>query len=79
MRRTTIMIPDELKMRALKHASIMGISLGRFIRETLERALQQPNGNKSDDTLFTDDAVSLEETPVDLAQNHDDYLYGDKS
>ena len=80
MRRTSIMLPDDLKVRALKRAGTMGISLGRFIREALERALERPDGDESsDDPLFADDEVFLEETPVDLARNHDDYLYGDKT
>lgn len=80
MKRTTVMLPEDLKVQALKRAGTMGISLGRFIRGAMERALQQPNGDESaDDPLFTDDAVFLEETPLDLAQNHDEYLYGDAS
>ena len=45
MKRTTVMIPDDLKMRALKRAGTMGISLGRFIREALERALERSDGD----------------------------------
>ena len=80
MKRTTIMIPDELKMRAIKYASRMGMSLGGFIRESLERALEHPDGGQSSDTtdpLLADDAVFSGKTPEDLAENHDDYLYGD--
>ena len=80
MKRTTVMIPEDLKVRAHKRAGTMGISLGRFIRGAIERALQHPNGDESaDDPLFTDDAVFHGETPADLAQNHDEYLYGDET
>jgi len=80
MKRTTVMIPEDLKMRALKHANMTGISLGGFIREALERALQLQNGDKLvDDPFFTDRVVFNGETPSDLARNHDEYLYGDRS
>ena len=81
MKRTTIMIPDELKMRAIKYANKMGMSLGGFIRESVERALEPTDGEPSIDTtdpLFADDAVYSGETPSDLAESHDDYLYGDR-
>ena len=32
-----------------------------------------------DDPLFADDAVFPEETPADVARNHAEYLYGDKT
>ena len=81
MKRTTIMIPDELKMRAIKYANKMGMSLGGFIRESVERALEPTDGEPSSDTtdpLFADDAVFRGQTPADLAESHDDYLYGDR-
>ena len=80
MKRTTVMIPEDLKIQALKHASMTGMSLGGFIREALERALQLANGDKLvDDPFFTDRVVFNGETPSDLARNHDEYLYGDRS
>ena len=80
MKRTTIMLPEDLKIRALKKANVLGLSLGGFIRESLEHALQSKNsGQMSVDPFFTDDAVYQKETPPDLAENHDDYLYGDRS
>ena len=57
MKRTTIMIPDELKMRAIKYANRMGMSLGGFIRESVERALEPTDGGPSSETsdpLFAD-------------------------
>ncbi len=81
MKRTTIMIPDELKMRAIKYANRMGMSLGGFIRESVERALEPTGGELSSDiadSLFADEAIFSGETPQDLAESHDDYLYGDR-
>ena len=84
MKRTTIMLPDELKIRAIHRANRKGISLGGFIRESLETALDTYNGNSPEndvDPFFTDVAVYDGETPSDLSENHDDYLYstGDES
>ena len=80
MKRKTIMLPEDLKLRALKRANIMGISLGGFIRESLERALQTPTVDRAaDDPFFADHVVFEGKTPNDLALNHDDYLYGDRS
>ena len=77
MKRTTVMIPEDLKNRASKRASSTGISLGGFIRESLERALSADNAVMNDDPFLTDNAVYEGNTEVDLAQNHDKYLYGD--
>jgi predicted DNA-binding protein len=80
MKRTTVMIPDDLKIRAAKHAKMMGMSLGQFVRESLEKHLQSSNGGHSaNDALFADDAVFEGKVPNDVAKNHDEYLYGDRS
>ena len=79
MKRTTIMLPDDLKMRALKRADIMGLSLGGLIRESLEKTLQTPDVDQADDDpFFADNVVFKGNTPKGLALNHDDYLYGDR-
>ncbi len=79
MKRTTIMLPDGLKMRAMKRAEIMGLSLGGFIREALEKILQTPDAKQSDDDpFFADDVVFQGKIPKDLALNHDDHLYEDR-
>ena len=79
MKRTTIMLPEDLKMRALKRADIMGLSLGGLIRESLEKILHTPDVDQADDDpFFADNVVFQGKTPKDLALNHDDYLYGDR-
>ena len=79
MERTTIMLPEDLKMRALKHAEIMGLSLGGFIRESLEKPLRPSDVEQADDDpFFADNVVYQGKTPEDLALNYDDYLYGTK-
>jgi len=77
MKRTTVMIPEDLKNRAAKRASSTGISLGGFIRESLERVLRADIAVVNDDPFLTDNAVYEGNTKADLAQNHDKYLYGD--
>ena len=79
MKRTTIMLPDDLKMRALKRADIMGLSLGGLIREALEKILKTSVVDEADDDpFFADNIVFQGKTPKDLALKHDDYLYGER-
>ncbi len=77
MKRTTVMIPEDLKIRATRRANSVGISFGEFIRESLERALKYDTAGTLDDPFLTDNAIYEGDTPVDLAQNHDKFLYGD--
>ena len=79
MKRTTIMLPEDLKIRALTRAKRLGLSLGAFIRDSIERALIPKTDNLIDDDPFFSDTVVFEaKTPADLAKNHDEYLYGDE-
>ncbi len=77
MKRTTVMIPEDLKIRAARRANSVGISLWEFIRESLERALKHDTAGTLDDPFLTDDAIYEGDTPIDLSQNHDKFLYGD--
>ena len=77
MRRTTVMIPEDLKIRAARRANTAGLSLGGFIRESLEKSLKSYAAGTLDDPFLTDNAVYEGNTEVDLAQNHDIYLYGE--
>ena len=76
MRRTTVMIPENLKIRAARRANTEGLSLGGFIRESLERSLKSDASGALDDPFLADTAVYEGDTEVDLAKNHDIYLYG---
>lgn len=73
---THISLSPDLKARIEREADARGMSLPEFVRESLERAIVQ---KPSDDPLFSDNAVYRDDGPVDLASNHDDYLYGDAS
>ena len=77
MKRTTVMIPDDLKNRAVKRADAIGISLGEFIRESIRRNLKSDSALPFVDSYISDSAVYEGDSPNDLAQNHDKYLYGD--
>ena len=78
MQRTTIMIPEDLKIRAAKRANSMGLSLGGFIRESLETVLRSDETGLFDDPYLDDNAVYEGSTAADLAKNHDHYLYGEQ-
>jgi hypothetical protein len=72
------MIPEDLKIRATRRANATGLSLGGFIRESLEKALNSNDTDISDDPFLNDHAVFEGDTEPDLAKKHDDYLYGEK-
>lgn len=74
MQRTTIMLPASLKAKATQEADRRGVSLGELIRQALDQAVEDPL-DPSTDALLADEAVFRGETPGDLAENHDRYLY----
>ncbi|MBI4597747.1 MAG: hypothetical protein HY737_05010 [Candidatus Omnitrophica bacterium] len=76
MHRTTIMLPSTLKSRALQHAEGLGISLGEFIRRSIDAATHQRTTKHQPDSLFADEAVFRGAAPRDLSRHHDRYLYG---
>jgi hypothetical protein len=77
MKRTTIMLPPELKERAQRTARERGISFGQLLRESLEETLRRDSKSGfAADPLFADTAVFEGDAPADLAASHDVYLYG---
>ncbi len=78
MQRTTILLPADLKAKALRRAREQGISLDEFLRRALEAALAGPGETPiKADPLFSDVSVYEGPVPADLAVHHDDYLYGE--
>jgi hypothetical protein len=77
MKRTTVMIPAELKARALRQARKRGVSLGSMIRESLESSLENSASDASEDPLFADMAVYGGPVPKNLSEAHDEYLYSE--
>ena len=71
------MILEDLKILAIRRANAVALSLGGFIRESLERALKSDGKVALDDPYMSDNSVYEGDIPADLAQNHDKYLYGD--
>lgn len=78
MKRTTIMLPVDLKLKAEKKAENMGISLGELIRLSLKTQVGKKTDTVQDDPFLSDDAVFSGDAPDDFSRNHDKYLYGDK-
>ena len=75
MRRTTIMLPLDLKARAARAAQEQGISFGEFVRRSLTAAIEgRRNRLVCGDPLYSDGVVHEGDTPTDLASNHDGYL-----
>lgn len=81
MKRTTVMLPYELHSKACFVARERGISFGELVRESVESAVEGKPARKKEgwkgDPFFTDTAVFKGDAPSDLAERHDDYLYGD--
>ncbi len=77
MKRTTVMLPVELKARAVRTARERGISFGELLRRALATAVETSAAESSyADPVFADSAVFEGEIPADLSSDHDGYLYG---
>ena len=76
MHRTTIMLPEALKDQAAKSAGSQEISLGELIRRALEEYLERTPADPAQDPFFADTDFYDGPVPPDLAQRHDEYLYG---
>jgi hypothetical protein len=76
MHRTTVMLPRDLKERAVREAQARGVSLGELIREALAALMRRDRGISTDDPLIADSAVYDGPIPADTAERHDDLLYG---
>ncbi|MGD8331959.1 MAG: CopG family transcriptional regulator [Acidobacteriota bacterium] len=77
MKRTTVMLPADLKTRAMRVARERGISFGELLRRALEATVQAPP-DEYEDPVFADAAVFEGSAPADLAAEHDGYLYGER-
>ncbi|MCM3875939.1 MAG: hypothetical protein NEA02_05915 [Thermoanaerobaculia bacterium] len=75
MRRTTVMLPADLRRRAFRRAKEQGVSFGVVVRDSLDAALPALEGTSGDDTLFADGAVWRARAPRALAREHDRFLY----
>jgi hypothetical protein len=66
-----------LKQAAERLAKRRGLSLGALIRQQLDSALSdQETSKRESDPLFAKFKPYTGTAPKDLAERHDDYLYG---
>ncbi len=77
MKRTTIMLPEDLRRRARARARQRGVSLGELIRDSLDASLPHVSYDGAGDPLF-EDVVFEGPAPRDLSREHDKYLYDDE-
>ena len=78
MKRTTIMLPEDLKHQAEKAARKKRVSLGQFIRVSIESAIRRVSKSDREDAFFADKSVWRGTAPRDGAARHDKYLYDKK-
>lgn len=75
LRRTTVMLPADLKLKAVRTASQRGISLGELIRQTLSNSCATKTDKKN---VFVADKITFDgDVPEDASTNLDHYLYGE--
>lgn len=72
------MLPEELKVRAIRQARALGISFGELVRQALAQSLAQARVARTD-SLLSDSAVFEGPCPADLSLEHDRHLYGEES
>jgi hypothetical protein len=77
MKRTTVMLPEDLRRRALLLARQKGVSLGELIRDSLGAALPGVTYDAHADPLF-ENVVFDGPGPADVSAKHDRYLYDDE-
>ncbi len=78
MQRTTLVLPEPLKQRAVEQARSQGLSFGEFVRRALEAALENSGqlSGRAQDPFWADQIAFGGSSPSDLSANHDGYLYG---
>src|SRR5437763_1040006 len=57
MKRTTVMLPADLRRRAFLRARERGVSLGELIRQSLDSSLPAAGPARAEDSLFADSEV----------------------
>ena len=75
MKRTTVMLPADLRRRAFRRAKEQGVSFGVVVRDSLDAALPASGEVPGEDSLFADGAVWRGRAPRALAREHDRFLY----
>jgi len=79
MKKTTILLPEDLRNRASRRAYSRGISFGQLAREAIEKYLTEENRKRDDTDPFFDDCEVFEASaPEDGSTDFEDSLYGSK-
>ena len=69
----SVPFPEDLWDKAEAAARERGLALDEFVRRCVSTTVDK---NRANDPLFADRAVFSGDVPSDLAENHDQYLYG---
>jgi hypothetical protein len=78
MIRTSLLLPEKLKKQSEEIARQKGVSLASLIRHQLELVIRAAGTSRRDgDPIFAEaNALRGRGGTRDLAEKHDDYLYG---
>jgi hypothetical protein len=76
MHRTTVMLPDPLKLRIVRSSKQMHVSMGEFLRVAAEAYLEREEYRFATDPLVGDACILREPGAADVSANVDHYLYG---
>ncbi len=85
MTRTTIVLPESLKKRSVAKARAEGISFAAFVRNAVELSVSEPPSSAARRSRLAalESLRSFRKAsptgPEDLAQNLDDYIYGESA
>jgi hypothetical protein len=71
------MLPEELRVLLAEKAHRRGTSIGALIRKALVQELTQDGAEQ--DSFLGDTRLAGGATPSNVAEQHDVYLYGEKS
>jgi hypothetical protein len=77
MSRTTVVLPEDLRLRAKERARRDGMSFAELVRQAVEARVGAPSDRTEDDPLFGDIPVFEGVVPGTLSENHDAELYGE--
>lgn len=77
MSRTTVVLPEDLRLRAKERARRDGMSFAELVRQAVEARVSAPSDRTEDDPLFGDIPVFEGVVPGTLSENHDAELYGE--
>jgi hypothetical protein len=77
MSRTTVVLPEDLRLRAKERARRDGMSFAELVRQAVEARVGAPSGRVEEDPLFGDIPVFEGVVPPTSSENHDVELYGE--